>query len=80
MENTFDPEKVERGYDTDAYGWTPDIEGGFVNAEDYLALLKLYRQTKFALELAEGDEGYPEGKWMKESENYGVDFSKPVPK
>lgn len=70
-DEVFDPEKVFRWEENVAYTMC-------VSAEDYDKLLALYRQTKFALQLAEGDEGYEEGKWMREALNYGQDFTKPV--
>jgi hypothetical protein len=75
-DEVFDPEQVEKFPDENALEFHQYRET--VSAEDYDKLLALYRQTKFALQLAEGDEGYEEGKWMREALNYGQDFTKPV--
>ena len=72
-DEVFDPQKVDRWKCYETLG---NVE--VVPASDYDKLLALYRQTKFALQLAEGDEGYEEGKWMREALNYGQDFTKPV--
>jgi hypothetical protein len=69
-EEIFDPEHPSV--------FTPIETPMWISVGDYNALLALYRQTKFALELAEGDEGYREGEWMAEALKYGENFAKPV--